>query len=170
EPLPEARNGELPADTVATTEEVLLFFSDAQGNQLIAEPRRIEFTDSTAENCRNALNALIAGPQETGTVWPVVSPGVKVQALYLLEGGELVIDFSRELFEEHKNVQSASFEALLVYGIVQTLTQDAVKGPKDQAVSRVRFLMEGAPPPFPAHLDVSSPIAPDRRWVAAPAV
>ena len=151
---------------VRRTEEIVVYFADREALKLRPEMHAVTFGESTVENCRRALDALIAGPRDTEAHTPVLSKATKVRALYLLEDGELVLDFSRELLAEHRKLKSASFEALLVYGVVQTLTQSALRGPKDRQVEGVRFLMEGAPPPFPAHLDLSRPVTPDRRWVA----
>ncbi len=155
-----------------TSEEILLYFADSDGRLLAPETRRIEFSDHTVENCRRALGALIQGPRDREVLRPILSEATKVRALYLLEHGELVVDFSRELVVEHKKLKSASLEALMIYGIVQTLTQSALKGSKEQQVKQVRFLVEGARPQesFPAHIDVSEPIGPDRHWVATPEV
>lgn len=161
-----------PSETAASpaTQEILLYFADREGRGLMPEPCRISFSEYTVQNCRQALETLIRGPRERDMFCPIISEATKVRALYLLDEGELVIDFSRELVMEHKDLKSASLEALMIYAIVQTLSQGTLKGPADEQVRRVRFLVEGAPPreSFPAHIDVSEPIAPDRQWLAAP--
>ena len=93
-----------------------------------------------------------------------------MRSLYLLEGGELVMDFSIQLELEARKRKSASLEALMVYGIANTLTQPDVKGADEPAVSTVRFLIEGSAPreSFPAHVDLSGPVAPDTGWLAGP--
>ncbi len=157
-----------PVAASTPTEEILLYFTDRAGRFLVPDTGSIPFSDSTVQNCRHALNALIKGPRENDSLLPIISSATKVRALYLLDNGELVIDFSRELIVEHMQIRSASLEALLVYGIVQTLAQPALQGAKGTKVSQVRFLVEGAAPTFPAHIDVSEPIVPNRRWVATP--
>lgn len=163
-PIPPASGGA----TVATLgpRELPLYFAAPDGAGLLAARGTIEFTESTIENCRHALEALAAGPGE-GYV-PVLPPATTVRALYLIEGGELVIDFSRELLTAHAQLKSATLEALLVYSVVQTVTQPALLTEGAAPIQRVRFLVEGAAPPesFPAHFDLSLPVAPDRRWVA----
>lgn len=167
---PERAEGQEAAAAPQRTEEVLLYFADPNGNYLTPEPRPVPFSDRTVENCRSALLALIKGPKNKETYYPILAETTTVRAVYLLEDGELVIDFSRELVMEHKHVQSASSEALLVYGVVQTLSQAVLKGANDVAVKSVQFLVEGARPhdSFPAHVDTSEPFAPDRRWLTAP--
>jgi len=165
-PAPAPR-AEEPSETVRT-EQVLLFFGDATGRRLTSEPRAIAFSEYTARNCRAALDALIQGPREPRSHAPILSAATRIRALYLLEEGELVVDFSRELVTEHRPLRSALLEALMFYGIVQTLTQSALQGAQGPSVRTVRFLVEGAVPgaSFPAHVDVSKPLVPDPRWVA----
>lgn len=146
--------------------EVALFFADADGRYLSPQVQALEFTDSTVENCRTVLEALIVGPKQGGA--PVLSPAVRVRAIYLLENGDLVVDFSREFASEHARVKSASMEALMVQAIATTLAQGPLQSKGEPAVRRVRILVEGSPPTdaFPAHVDLSEPVEPDSLWVA----
>lgn len=147
-----------------TTREIQLYFTDGQSMALTPENRRIEFTDSTVENSRRALEALIEGPRDL--LAPVLPPTTKIRGLYLLDKGELVVDFSRDLEAGH--IKSASAELLMVHGIVASLAQPALKGRQEPPVRTVRFLFEGSPPQetFPAHIDLSEPVAPDGRWLS----
>lgn len=142
------------------TREILLYFTNAAGTGLAPERRRIEYTEDTAENCRNALEALIEGPQDI--LVPIISPASRLRGVYLLDGGELVVDFSRELEAGH--IKSTSAELLMVQGIVTTLSQPILRGRNGLAVKRVRFLFEGSPPQdtFPAHINLSEPVTP--QW------
>jgi hypothetical protein len=154
----------------AATKDITLFFASADGRQLAPELGRIDFADSTVENCHKALEALIRGPREPLT--PILPSSTKVRGMYQLDQGELVVDLSMELESELKRVKSASVEGLMVYGIVNTLTQPALQGgagdTRSAAVNTVRFLIEGAPPreAFPAHVDVSLPVGPNPEWIA----
>lgn len=147
------------------TQDITLYFATADGRMLAPEPYRIEYSDFTINNCRTALDALIRGPQ--GPLTPILPPSARVNGMYLLEDGELVINFSIELELADRKLKSASLEALMIYGIVNTLTQRALKGDKEGAVTKVRFLIGDSAPreSFPAHLDVSEPISPDPRWI-----
>jgi hypothetical protein len=156
----------------ASVKAITLFFADPSGRLLAPELARIPFSDSTIENCRKALEALIRGPRDILT--PIMPPSTKVRGLYMLEDGELVVDLSLDLEVDLKKIKSASLEALFVYGVANTLAQPALSGnadgsrPAEIPVKRVRFLMEGSPPreAFPAHLDVSAPVEADPRWIA----
>jgi hypothetical protein len=145
---------------------IQVYFADSGGNALAAESVAIEFGDYTVDNCRNALEALIHGPKTSLT--PILPSSAKVLGLYLMDEGELVVDFSFDLPRELRKTASAGLESLLFYGVTNTLAQPALKGEKEPAVSRVRFLIEGATPrdTFPVHIDLSDPLMPDPQWIA----
>ncbi len=146
------------------TRDVLLYFAAKNGHALRPERREMEVSDSSHENCLRALEALAQGPGEEGV--PVMPGELKVRALYLLEDGEMVIDFSRRAGTVQRRMRSVGIEALFVYGVVNTLTQSALQGSKDPTVRRVRFLIDGLPPQdsLPWHIDLREPIAPDQSW------
>lgn len=148
--------------------EVRLYFASADATRLAPATANIAHTDSTVENCRAALRLLIAGPPEGLT--PILPPDAQVLALYLLGNGELVVDLSREIISFHTRFKSAGLEALMTYGIVNTLTQPALAGRRDGEIRSVRLLLEGSPPvdTFPAHLDWSAPLTADPRWAETP--
>jgi spore germination protein GerM len=147
------------------TREVQIYFGSGDGRYLAAETHTIEYSASSVENCRQALQRLIAGPRDLLT--PVIPASVKVRAIYLLDDGELVVDFSGEMLSEQLRFKSASLEALMAYAVVNTLTQSALQAEQDPPVRRVRFLFEGTPPQeaFPAHIDLSAPLTPNARWI-----
>ncbi|MBI2434129.1 MAG: GerMN domain-containing protein [Candidatus Hydrogenedentes bacterium] len=145
--------------------EVILYFASQDGRVLAPEIRSIEYTDSTLENCRHALEQLIEGPRDILT--PVLPPNTQINAMYLLDDGELVVDFSRELQTEQGRFRSTGTEALLAYAVANTLTQKGLQGGGEAAPTRVRILLEGSRPQetFPAHLDLSGPLWPDPNWI-----
>jgi hypothetical protein len=148
---------------------VTLFFAGSDGLRLAPESRALALGDSTQENARLVLEALVNGPRETARV-PILPPTVKVRHVYLLESGELVVDFSSDLRFDPTRPKSASAECLMVYGIVNTLAQEAVAGANDRRITRVRVLFEGSPlddDAFPEHLDLADAVWPDRSWLAS---
>jgi len=150
--------------------EIQLYFADEEGRHLQPVVVTMEYRDSTIENCKMALELLAKGPSGGAGV-PVLPPGVRARAMYLLNNGELVIDFSRELMTELSRRKSASIEALMVQGVLHTLTQRALQTRGESAVRRIRFLIEGSTPPdnFPAHLDLSDAQEPDSSWIGSSA-
>ncbi len=152
----------------AGTKDIQLYFSANSGQGLAAESATIEFSGSTVENCRRAIAGLIGGPRQNGFT-PILPTNARLRGLYLMDSGELVVDFSSEVALAHARLKSAGLEGMLVCGIVATVTQPALRGQDKAEVKRVRFLVEGAPPTdgFPAHVDLSQPIAPDPGWIQA---
>lgn len=149
------------APEAVQTREVPLFFAVNGDAALSAERRAIEQGDSTIENSRRVIEALAAGPE--GDLQPVLPQQTQVRGLYLLDDGELVVDLSREAFQDLP--RSTTAEALMVYAIVNTVTQAGVQG-NQGPVRRVRFLLEGAPPheSVATHMDLGQPIQPDPGW------
>lgn len=147
----------------ATTGEVLLYFAEPMSIALAPESRRIVLTPHTDVNCRNALEALIDGPRELFA--PVLSPQTAIRGMYLLDNGELVVDFSREIETGH--IKSAAAEILMMRSVVASLTQPALRGADSKIVRTIRFLFKGSPPgdSFPAHIDLTAPVALDSTWI-----
>lgn len=172
DPLAALRNASPPAAKSADAgrtatslgqHEVLLYFANADASALVPETRIVDRSDSAVENCRVVLQELLKGPA-TATLTPILPTAAEIKAIYLLDD-ELVLDFSSSLHMEQGELKSASLEALMIYGIVNTLTQGALQTQRE-LVREVRFLVEGYRPPdsFPAHIDLSQPLTTDPRW------
>ena len=165
-----AQGNAAPAKTQAAgpagAKEIQLYFSGDSGRGLAAEPSTIEFSASTVENCRRAIAGLIEGPRQNGFA-PILPANTHLRGLYLLDSGELVVDFSSDVAQAR--IRSAGVEGMLISGMVATVTQPALQGQDKTEVKRVRFLVEGAPPTdgFPAHADLSQPVVPDPAWIQA---
>ena len=144
---------------------VLLYFSNPNGHDLMPERRSIRFSSSTAENCKRALKELMTGPREE--LLPIVPPDTDIRAAFLLDTGQLVINFTRDL--KVGAINSASAEALMIYGIVNTVAQPELVGNDGKRVHSVQFLVEGTiqADQFPAHFDLSEPVEPDAQWIAS---
>ena len=163
-----AANEDVPT---VTAQEIRLYYADTQRFRIAPESRRIEHTSSTVENCRRALAALIEGPssQNADELAPVISPQTIIRGVYLVEGGELVIDveLSRDLGSV--TATSAAEELLMAQCVVATLTQPRLRGSEDAAVRKVRFLFAGDAPQdtYPSHIDLSEPVEYDPDWVSS---
>jgi spore germination protein GerM len=151
--------------TIVGEREVQLYFANEEASALVPVTVKMEFSDSAVENCRRALELLVKPPQADLT--PILPESTTIRALYLLDNGELVVDFGQELTMEHAQFKSVSIEALLVYGVVNTLTQEALHTTNNPVVRKVRILFDGETPQetFPAHLNISEPLLPNMDWV-----
>ncbi len=158
----QARDEEYVAPDPVQRRQVRLYFAETDGSGLTAERRRIHLGGEQTDNARRLLNALIEGP--ASGLSPIAPPSAEVRAVYLMGDSELVVDFSRELLQDLP--KSATSEALLVHGIVHTLTQGAAQENGDTPVDRVRILIEGASPhqSFSTHFDFDDPVRRDRDW------
>ncbi len=176
DPMNAFQPNEAPVEPVAPVQgrassigprEVQLFFASSDGRSLFPEKRSLPFSESVVDNCRTVLEALIAGPGAGAS--PILPASVSVKSLFLRPDGELVINFSRELQSEHTRSSSAILEGLMVQGVVQTLSQNALQNARDPKIRRVRFLIENGVPTeaFPSHIDLSDPVAPDGQWLTA---
>jgi len=160
-----------PRNEITTTDQeteyvnVLLYFTNPDGQDLMPERRSIRYSTSTADNCKRALQELLAGPRNE--LLPIVPPDTDVRAAFLVDNGRLVVNFSHDLRVGALN--SASAEALMIYGIVNTVSQPLLVGKDGKRVNSVQFLVEGTvqADQFPAHFDLSEPVKPDPLWNAS---
>lgn len=159
-PKPEVENSAAPVPEDRALHAVALRFGSADGRLLVQEARSLALSDSTVHNCRLALDALIEGSR-SGHL-SVVPPSTKCNGIFLLDKGELIVDFDASFRKDLP--LSASSEALFAYAIVNTLAQEDLKG-KEGAVVSVRFLFNGrAPAEQFEHIDLSAPLLPNLSW------
>ncbi len=153
------------SDQDTVFKNVLLYFSNANGHDLVPERRSVRITSSTADNCKRALQELMSGPRDE--LLSIVPSGTAIRAAFLLDNGQLVINFTRDI--KVCALSRASAEARRVYGIVITVSQSELAGKDGKRVNSVQFLVEGTvqTDQFPAHFDLSEPITPDPRWIAS---
>ncbi|HRI88144.1 MAG TPA: GerMN domain-containing protein [Candidatus Hydrogenedentes bacterium] len=152
------------APSASELRDVPIYVASADGRMLLPERRSIPFGEFTVENCRAALDEL-RKPSNTGSNMSVLPASAEYNALFLTENGELVIDFVTSSLQT--TAKSTGSEALMVYGIVNSLTQDVLRAQNGGPVKTVRFLFGGEAPgeSFPAHFDLSQPIAPNAAWI-----
>jgi spore germination protein GerM len=133
----------------------LLYVGD-DGTRLIGVEQDVPFGESTAEQARRIIEAQIAPPAE-----PLVSAvpaGTTLRALFVTEGGEAFLDFSRELVSGHSG--GSTNEALTVYTLVDVLTMNL------PAVTAVQVLIDGKPAETLAgHIDLRRPLEKNLAWV-----
>ncbi len=168
ETFPEEVQSDYRTPSSLGTREIVLHFATQDGRALAAETVVIEYNARTVENCRKAIEHLISGPRQSHLL-PTLPQESGIRALYLLDNGELVLDLSSEMLLAQHRAKSAEMEALMAYSIANTISQPALQGEDEQRALSLRFLFDGATPQeaFPAHMDLSAPITPDRRWIQA---
>ncbi|MCL4692011.1 MAG: GerMN domain-containing protein [Candidatus Hydrogenedentes bacterium] len=164
EVLPEPMKPVTESPSAKESREVVLYFASADARQLAGDSRRLPYVDHTVDNCRTALEALLDGP--VTSLQSVIPSTVEVRGMWLMDNGELIVDFTYPLQTDSR--KSVSEEALFVYSVVNTLTQSALQGSDKAVVQSVRFLIDGQPPTnlYPAHLNLAGPVYPDSDWLA----
>jgi spore germination protein GerM len=126
-----------------------LFYVADDGVSLIPVERDIAFGESPLEQARLIVAAQIA-PVAEPTVSAIPS-GTTLRALFLGEGGDAFVDFSREMVARHPG--GTVNELLTVYTIVNALTANL------PAITSVQILVDGKEvDTLAGHVDLRRPI------------
>lgn len=131
--------------------EVLLYFSDREGEYLIAEKRPILKKNEVKEEAKETILELIEGPKEK--LIPTLPPRTKLLTLQINDAGVAKVNFSLALSKDHPGGSSA--EMMTVYSIVNSL---ALNFPQ---IKRVQILIDGKSiETITGHLSLRQPISP----------
>jgi len=140
---------------VSAAREVILYFSSADGQSLLAEPRQIAGCDLEEDCMLNTVQALIDGP--AGDMVSILPSRTRLLGLHV-EDSLVQVDFSQELIDAHPG--GTQSELLTVYGLADTLR---VNFPH---LRQVQILVEGAPAiTLKGHVDLRRPVYPDFSFV-----
>ncbi len=134
--------------------KITLYFGAPGAQGLTAETRelRINKNEDTQDLIRRVLDELIRGP--ASVLVPTVPADTTVNSIFLLKGGQLTIDFGKEI-RDHNPGGSCS-EIMTIYSIVDTLTENF------DEVKTVKFLIEGSEvETLVGHFDLTEPVLPD---------
>jgi len=131
--------------------EVILFFSDREGEYLVGEKRKILKKDDVKGEAKEMIVELIKGPE--GKLIPTLPPRTKLLALQINEAGLAKVNFNQTLSKDHPGGSSA--EMMTVYSIVNSLSLNFPQ------IKRVQILIDGKPiETITGHLSLSLPVAP----------
>jgi spore germination protein GerM len=140
-----------PADVQRQLRTVTLYFATTDGTGLGAEGREIDDCLVEDDCLKATVQALLDGP--VGDLAPVF-PAQAVLRAVTVTGGEVQIDFSHALIDNHPG--GSWGELLTVYALADTV---AVNFPH---LRQIRILVEGAPvETLRGHVDLRQPISPD---------
>jgi len=135
---------------VEERKEVVLYFSDQDGEYLVGEKRRIVKKGDFKKEGKEVIDELIRGPR--GKLIPTLPSRTKCLSLKLNEKGVATVNFNKALSKEHPGGSSA--EILTAYSIVNSLTQNFSQ------IKRVQIFIEGKPvETIAGHLSLKQPIA-----------
>ena len=131
--------------------EVLLYFSDSEGEYLIGEKREILKKKVVKEEAKEVVIELIKGPK--GKLIPTLPPRTKLLTLQINDAGVARVNFNPALSKDHPGGSSA--EMMTVYSIVNSL---ALNFPQ---IKRVQILIDGKPiETIAGHLSLKQPVPP----------
>jgi spore germination protein GerM len=131
--------------------EVLLYFSDSEGEYLIGEKRQILRKNVVKEEAKETIVELIKGPKEK--LIPTLPPRTKLLTLQIHDEGVAKVNFNSALSKDHPGGSTA--EMMTVYSIVNSL---ALNFPQ---IKRVQFLIDGRPiETIAGHISLKQPVSP----------
>jgi spore germination protein GerM len=131
--------------------EVLLYFSDSEGEYLIGEKRKILKKNEVKEEAKETIVELIKGPE--GKLIPTLPPHARLLTLQISDAGVAKVNFNAALSRDHPGGSSA--EMMTVYSIVNSL---ALNFPR---IKRVQILIDGKPiETITGHLSLRQPVPP----------
>lgn len=151
------------ASTAAATDtrkiRATLFYVAEDGLRLVGVDREVPYAESTVDQARALVEALLAPVQEP--LAQAVPAGTTLLTLFVTEKGEAFVDLSAEIVAKHSG--GALDELFTVYAIVNTLTVNL------PAITQVQILVAGKEvETLAGHLDLRRPLAKNLQWTRPP--
>lgn len=138
------------------SEKVTLYFADPRWTRLVPEERRLAPASDAIARVRSLVAALAEGPRVPESA-PVLPKATKVRGVYLGREGLAVVDLENLAGFDPGG---ASGEALAVFSLVQTITQNV------PGLTAVQFLVGGQElETLAGHVKISEPLRPDSQWL-----
>jgi spore germination protein GerM len=126
-----------------------LFYVAQDGIHLTHVERDVPYGDGTLEQAREIVAAQVAPVSQP--LLSAIPTGTTVRALFLTEGGDVYVDFSREIVSGHTG--GTTDELLTIYTIVNVLTENL------PAVTGVQVLVDGKEvDTLAGHIDLRNPL------------
>ncbi len=136
---------------LAEKKEVLLYFSDREGEYLIGERREIPKKKALNEEAKETIIELIKGPE--GKLVRTLPPRTKLLNLQINDAGLAKVNFNQALSKDHPGGSSA--EMMTVYSIVNSLSLNFPQ------IRSVQILIDGKPTEtITGHLSLRQPVSP----------
>jgi len=131
--------------------EVLLYFSDNEGEYLVGEKRKILRKSAVQDEAKEMIIELIKGPN--GKLIRTLPPRTELLTLEISDAGVARVSFTPALSKDHPGGSSA--EIMTVYSIVNSLS---VNFPQ---IRRVQILIDGKRiATIVGHLSLEQPVSP----------
>jgi spore germination protein GerM len=131
--------------------EVVLYFSDSEGEYLVGEKREISKKNEVRDEAKEAILELIEGPK--GKLVPTLPPRTKLLTLQINDAGLAKVNFSPALSKDHPG--GSSGEMMTIYSIVNSLSLNFPQ------IKKVQILIDGkAVETITGHLSLKQPVSP----------
>jgi spore germination protein GerM len=144
-PLPER------GSILVEKKEVVLYFSDSEGEYLVGEKREISKKNEVRDEAKEAILELIEGPK--GKLVPTLPPRTKLLTLQINDAGLAKVNFSPALSKDHPG--GSSGEMMTIYSIVNSLSLNFPQ------IKKVQILIDGKPvETITGHLSLKQPVSP----------
>ena len=148
---------ELPTPTPAPEQRIVLLFIGRDG-LLHPELRSVPLPDEVHERIRVVMSELLAGPDPSLNLAPVVPYPATLKAVFVDGKGNAFVD----LTAPPERLDGSSTELLLAYGVVDSILLNCPE------VSAVQILFGGHEiTTLTGHLDLSKPLVLNKRFIAA---
>src|SRR4030043_666656 len=135
----------------AERKEVVIYFSDSEGEYLVGEKREISKKNEVKEEAKEAIVERIKGPKSK--LIPTLPPRTKLLTLQINDAGLAKVNFSSALSKDHPG--GSSGEMMTVYSIVNSLSLNFPQ------IKRVQILIDGKPiETIAGHLSLKQPVFP----------
>jgi spore germination protein GerM len=126
-----------------------LFYVAQDGIHLTHVERDVPYGEGTLEQAREIVAAQVT--PVTDPLLSAIPAGTTLRALFLTEGGEAYVDFTREIVSAHTG--GTADELLTVYTIVNALTENL------PGVTAVQLLVDGKEvDTLAGHVDLRNPL------------
>ncbi|HMK77512.1 MAG TPA: GerMN domain-containing protein [Thermodesulfobacteriota bacterium] len=136
---------------LAEKKEILLYFSDSEGEYLVGEKRKILRKNAVQDEAKEVIVELIKGPN--GSLIRTLPPRTELLNLEISNAGVARVSFTPALSKDHPGGSSA--EMMTVYSIVNSLSFNFAQ------IKRVQILIDGKPiSTIVGHLSLEQPVSP----------
>ncbi|MCD6352863.1 MAG: GerMN domain-containing protein [Proteobacteria bacterium] len=151
-----------PPSATPIKEEIVrvnLYFSDSDSDYLSKESRKLVWKRGDVKNqIRVIVEELIKGPE--GDLFQTIPPKVAIRSISLKGKGTGIINFSRELSQNHPGGTLAEMHT--IYSIVNSLLLNI------SSLKEIQILIEGeAPETLKGHIDCRAPFKSDLSIIKA---
>ncbi len=149
--LPSIPEPETSSEEIPETKTITLFFVSEEDGLLHGEEREIISNSSLIFEIKQIIEELLVG-SDNGYISPF-PPESSLREVFMIEGGIVYVDFSREIQDKH--LSGARAEISTIYSVVNSLAINF------ESIKKVFILVDGnEKETLKGHVDISRPLVP----------